>query len=322
MTTHVEEPTRTGGPDRSVAAALAGAAAASAAAPVVDAGPLAGGDLASAILAWRWVVGTEALDLYAGDATAQHWRATCVGAGGALHRARVALAAEGLAAQVTLLPDAPERSHAQADQNRGGVAGRARTAERGRRGTPETPLPATHAERKQQALLARLVAASAIEVTPEARALFAATAVTGAIHLADASRPADRTGGRGRRIQAPGRDVVRELVGAARAEGARLRVIRDGAELIGVLHGPDTREAWLRAGMACSAVGLVAHRLGLNTVTALVGEEHAPPRWQTHPGRQARAVLRRIGDREGWLGVGIGTPYVRLRLTPPVGALD
>ena len=27
-------------------------------------------------------------------------------------------------------------------------------------------------------------------------------------------------------------------------------------------------------------------------------------------------ALRRIGDREGWLGVGIGTPYARLRLTP------
>jgi hypothetical protein len=264
--------------DRVVAAALAGSAAASAAMPDPDLGPEAGAAVDAvpygAALAWRWVVGTEALDLYAVQPSSPHWRATCVGAGGALHRACVALAAEGLAPRVALLPD----STARAD-----------------RGWPETP----H--------LARLVVAGAIQVTDEARALYEATEP-------EESDGDDRGVG-------PSRSVVRDLVSAARAEGVRLRLVRDGGVgLVGVLHGPDSREAWLRAGMAASAVRLLARRHGLATVTAQAG---APSARQTSrrsspdlpAAARIRAGWRRIGDREGWLTVGIGTPYLRLRLS-------
>ncbi|MBX6752573.1 MAG: hypothetical protein IRY85_23415 [Micromonosporaceae bacterium] len=109
--------------------------------------------------------------------------------------------------------------------------------------------------------------------------------------------------------------MARELIKAARAEGVRLRLIRDGDEYIGVMHGPDTGEAWLRAGMACSAVRLLARRHGLLTLTAVATDDHAPvvPASPTRPARPGRRLL---GDREGWLNVGIGTPYVRLRLIP------
>jgi hypothetical protein len=88
--------------DRRVAEALAGSAAASAAVAESAA------DLRTAPgLAWRWVVRTDALELYAlGGPTWAERRTTWIAGGGALHRARVALAADGLASRATLLPDA------------------------------------------------------------------------------------------------------------------------------------------------------------------------------------------------------------------------
>jgi hypothetical protein len=228
--------------DREIAAALAGSAAASAAVPTPD-----DGLHTAAGLAWRWVVSTDALDLYADPAaTDDQWRETLIGGGGALHRARVALAAEGLAARVSLLPDA----------------------------NPDH--------------LARLVTVGSIEITPEAVALYDAT---------------DTTGNWRDRGRAPSRGFIRDLTAAARAEGVRLRIEEEEADtLIAVLHGPDTREAWLRAGAALSAIRLMASRRGLAAMLSLASDE---PR----PGR------RRVGEREGWLTVGIGTPYVRLRIT-------
>jgi hypothetical protein len=233
--------------NRQVAAALAGSAAASAAVPTPD-----DALRSPAGLAWRWVVSTDALDLYA-DRRAGDWtvdqRETLIGAGGALHRARVALAAEGLAARVFLLPDV-DPDH-----------------------------------------LARLVTVGSIEVTPEAEAMFDAT---------------DPRTGRADRARAPSRGVVRDLTAAARAEGVRLRVEEDAGDLIAVLHGPDTREAWLRAGSALSAVRLVAGRHRLTVAPTLASEEGVG---------SGRTGWRRLGEREGWLGVGIGTPYLRLRIT-------
>jgi hypothetical protein len=77
-------------------------------------------------------------------------------------------------------------------------------------------------------------------------------------------------------------------------------------ELSGVLHGSDTREAWLRAGAALSAVRLTACCHGLATA-AFVGVEQDG----SLPRRR-----RQLSDREGWLTVGIGTPYARLNLHP------
>ncbi|HEY7223810.1 MAG TPA: hypothetical protein VH561_09505 [Micromonosporaceae bacterium] len=280
MTTRAESPTTSAQPDRTVAAALAGSAAASAAVPADDAGP--------ASLAWRWVVGTDEICLYAADASSPDWRATCLGAGGALHRARVALAAEGFATRVTALPEGPETAQ-----------------------------------------LARLVTAGSIEVTPDAVALYDATVPpdTGTeptgpdptVPAPTVPAPTGSAGGASRsgrpridrtriiRGRWPRRATVRALVAAARTEGVRLRLVVDSGELAGVLHGPDTREAWLRAGAALSAVRLTARRHGLATVTAIAGQARSAA---------SRGGRRRVGEREGWLGVGIGTPYVRLRLVP------
>ncbi len=256
MTTVSRRPAST--VDLTVAAALAGCAAASAAVPDPDAAP--GG------LDWRWVVRTDCLDLYAAQAGSPDWRATCLGAGAALHRARVALAAEGLAATVTLLPETV---------------------------TTDRRRPALAAE--ETGHLARLVPAGSIAVTEQALELYDATEAATAVAVPAPAGPPSR---------AVMRALARELVGAARAEGSRLRVVVEDDELAGVLHGADTREAWLRAGAALSAVRLTARRLGLSTV--LIPEPHRASSW----GR------RRIGEREGWLGVGTGTPYARLRLTP------
>jgi hypothetical protein len=119
-----------------------------------------------------------------------------------------------------------------------------------------------------------------------------------------------------RELAALARGVMRELSAVAKAEGVRLRLVQDGPSFSGILHGPDTHEAWLRAGAALSAVRLAAQRHGLAT---------APVASTDQTGRLPRSGRRLIGDREGWLGVGIGTPYVRLRLTravPPVLADD
>ena len=69
--------------NREIAAALAGSAAASAAVPTRD-----DGLRSAAGLAWRWVVGTDALDLYAdpSSGTGERWRETLIGGGGALPR--------------------------------------------------------------------------------------------------------------------------------------------------------------------------------------------------------------------------------------------
>jgi hypothetical protein len=168
-------------------------------------------------------------------------------------------------------------------------------------------------ERERAPHLARVIVAGTVEVTQDARALFEAT------------EPGDGADGR----PAPaGRELVRELVGAARAEGVRLRLLRDRGELVGLLHGPDTREAWLRAGMAASAVRLLGRRHGLATVGALTAQHRRFPtvRHRTSltgsglpAAPPARTGWRRIGDREGWLSVGIGTPYLRLRLAPMNG---
>jgi hypothetical protein len=303
MTTDVSASAPAPTPDRTVAAALAGSAAASAVVPLDEAGPGTDAALAEAARAWRWVVGTEALDLYAVLDASPHWQATCIAAGGALHRARVALAAEGLQAHITLLPESSERTVHSGPTDR-------------RRGAPVTP----H--------LARLVVTGTVEVTDEARELYAATDQTEAFPRPDARAtdgPTDGAAGPRRpRTPPSGRAAARELVKAARAEGVRLRLVRDGDEYIGVMHGPDTGEAWLRAGMACSAVRLLARRLGLRTVTAVAGDDHAPPvpASPARPDRPPRLGRRLIGDREGWLNVGIGTPYLRLRLAPMAGWPD
>jgi hypothetical protein len=84
-------------PDRLLTAALAGSAAASAATTGPTETALAVPDAPP----WHWVVHTDSLELYA-DARG---RLPLVRAGGAVHHVKVALAADGVAADVSLLPE-------------------------------------------------------------------------------------------------------------------------------------------------------------------------------------------------------------------------
>jgi hypothetical protein len=101
--------------DRQLAAALAGSAA-SAAAVSVEAAPRSALTSTEA-RRWRWVLHPDSIDLYADIhryASAPPAPATDIAdeqlvllsSGGALHHARVALAADGRAARVRLMPDA------------------------------------------------------------------------------------------------------------------------------------------------------------------------------------------------------------------------
>jgi nitroreductase len=255
--------------DLHVMAALAGSAAAAAAslsAPSVRAA-LAIGEAEP----WRWVVRSDAIDLYADRSRRPakmdpDGRLMLMSSGGALHRARVALAADGVGAKVTLLPD-NDADH-----------------------------------------LATVTATGRVEVTEEAKALYA---VTGQRHN-EFDRIADTP---------PPKESVDELVAVAASEGVgmlllepreimelasatlitpkvRERVSRERSNAFAVLYGEDdTPEYWLRAGQAFSAVWLTAMRLGLSVVPSSAVVQL--------PG--SREVMRRLlGNR--------GTPYLALRL--------
>jgi len=225
--------------DRRVSVALAGSAAASAAVaePAADLVTPSG-------LAWRWVVRPDALELYAaGDPGDADRRLTLISGGGALHRARIALEAEGLAPRVTLLPDA-DPDH-----------------------------------------LATVVAEGPIAITADARARFDAT---------EGPQPPD--------MPPELAGLARDLAVAATAEGVRVSVRQEADELIAVLYGEDTPDAWLRAGEALSAIRVEAARHGLTAVPTVAGRERPDPA----PGAPPAAGDRRRDLRS--------VPYVHLRI--------
>jgi len=244
--------------DRRVSVALAGSAAASAAVAESAA------DLVTPSgLAWRWIVRPHALELYAvsdpGDADR---RLTLISGGGALHRARIALEAEGLAPRVTLLPDA-DPDH-----------------------------------------LATVVAEGPIAITADARARFDAT---------EGPQPPDMPPGvaGGRLASSPDvAGLARDLVAAATAEGVRVSVRQEADELIAVLYGEDTPDAWLRAGEAMSAIRVEAARHGLTAVPTVAGRERPDP--APAPGASpAPGAPPAAGDRRRDLR---SVPYVHLRI--------
>ena len=251
--------------DRQLTAALAGSATAATTAPALRHSQ-----------AWRWVLHTASLDLYA-DPDAQLSREeTLVTCGGAVHRARVALAADGLGVRVDLLPD-DDPDHVATLTPTGAVeiseAARtlAETAELGHRSTASDPDPTRSRRDRGAASRPRLMAP-----------------------LVDAARAE----GAQLRTLEPG-DVDR-LADATPLLARSAAVPRDVDTAFAVLYGGDaTPEAWLRAGQALSAVDLGARMAGLSVLaSASVVELSA-----------SRDLLRRM------LPAGV-TPYLALRISP------
>jgi hypothetical protein len=248
--------------DRSVLASLAGSAAASAAYQESAADLLTGPGLA-----WRWVVHTDGLDLYAigtpepkPPAELEYDRhLTLIGGGGALHRARVALAADGVEVEVTHLPD-DDPDH-----------------------------------------LASLVAVGAAPVTAEHRKRYAAT------DRGDGTGTRTRTPVRGRTEVPPAQEeLANALIRAAMLERVGISVREEDGSIIAVLYGPDTPEAWLRAGEAVSAVRLEAAQHGREAVPTVAGRER--PRKPDEP-EQPTTVEDRRRDRQS-------VAYVHLYIGP------
>jgi hypothetical protein len=223
--------------DRQLAAALAGSAASAAAVPVE-------GGARSALTStearrWRWVLHPDCIDLYADihgyagppvaspDDVADD-QLVLLSSGSALHHARVALAADGRAARVRLLPDddpthlatvtADERITVTAEalaryETLGGL-GLGRRHHHGDRPTP--------------AELDELREAAAAE---------------------------------GVRLVVLDPDQVLQLASPTRRRPAA------GGDVFGVLCGQgDAPEHWLRAGAALSAIEVLAARRGLTVV--------------------------------------------------------
>ncbi len=241
--------------DRQLTAALAGSAAAAAALPSEHASPtLSGGR------PWRWVVHTDSLDLFADrgrvfadggrvfadrrrvlTSTNPTDRVTLINCGDALHRARVALAADGRAARVTLLPDAnPDHVATLTAPEHIDITDDAKARYAAARRRPGDRRLATGARPADTAIAALLTAAAA----------------------------------EGTRLHLLGRDQVIELAAATAVTRRALDWIRqDATSVYGVLAGDgDSASDWVRAGEALSAVWLEATRHGLSIVpsTALV----------------------------------------------------
>jgi hypothetical protein len=219
--------------DLQMTAALAGSAAAAGAAQTMHS-PLVRDDVPP----WRWVVRTDALDLYAEREPVYHPRQRSISpedrlillnCGGALHRAQVALAADGYGSTVTLLPD-EDPSH-----------------------------------------IARLTATDAIAVTDEARERFAATdpdhpprqvgrrparvSMDALIGAAEAE---------GIHVRVLDRNEVVRLASSTPVTRS-VRLAQDDAGVYSILYGEsDKAEAWLRAGEALSALWVEATRRGLS----------------------------------------------------------
>jgi hypothetical protein len=215
--------------DRQLTAALAGSAAAAVRAPSIH-----------NTQPWRWVLHTGSLDLYA-DRSRQltsidpDGRLVLISCGGALHHARVALAADGLGSTVTLLPDRdPDHVATLTPSERIGPDARAREllrAVRHRTGRAADAAPGGTAP------------------APEAVA---------ALEQAAAAQ--------GVRMRVLGRNEVIALAGASSVtRKVRQRIGHDESTVYAVLFGDeDSPEAWLRAGEALSAVSLEAGHRGLS----------------------------------------------------------
>jgi hypothetical protein len=216
--------------DLQVTAALAGSAAAAGAAPTLHS-PLGADEFPP----WRWVVHTDAIDLYAErepvytpgrHRPSPEDRLILLNCGAAIYHAQVALAADGYAATVTLLPD-DDPSH-----------------------------------------VARVTAAESIEVTAEARERFAATDPARAVHRRPAQVAMDTLIGaaeaEGVHVRVLDQAEVVRLASSTPVTRS-VKLSQDDPGVYSVLYGEsDSAQAWIRAGEALSALWLEASRQGLS----------------------------------------------------------
>jgi hypothetical protein len=224
--------------DLQVTAALAGSAAAAGAAPTLPT-PVATDDTPP----WRWVVHTDSLELYA-EREAVYYpgrqrrgptpedRLILLNCGGALHRAQVALAADGYGSAIARLPD-NNPSHVATI-------------------TPTAPIEVTDEARERFAASDhRHPPATGPHRRPTRVAMDA---------LVDAAE------GEGVQVRLLERDEVLRLASSTPVtRSVRGRISHDDTGVYGVLYGrADTAEAWLRAGEALSALWLEATRHGLS----------------------------------------------------------
>jgi hypothetical protein len=189
---------------------------------------------------WRWVIHPDSIELYADGSRRQaamdpHGHLMLLGCGGALHHARVVLAAEGYTAEATLLPDphgAPDR-------------------------------------------VATVTAGEPIEVTAEAKALYEAIGPHVRRPIADTPMPLElldpiiaAAEAEGVWLRVLDRDEVMEMAAATSISRiVRERIGRERSNAFAVLYGrTGTAEGWLHAGQAFSAVWLTATVLGIVVV--------------------------------------------------------
>jgi nitroreductase len=273
---------------------------------------------------WRWVVGTDHLDLYADQervlgVTDPHGRLFTISGGVALHHARAALAAAGYRTDVQRLPD-PSQPDLLARVRLAGphqpsadellAAGAITTRHTDRRAYADTPVP--------ERLTTRIRAAAEGEGAhlhlvryDQMPMLAIAVGRAGDLEMADpayrsqlihwTSRPARHGDGVPLATAvrpAPRRVPVREFSIDPRAAGLDPGAGHDRGAVYAILFGDDDHPAdWLRAGEALSAVLLTATSDGLST------EPISDVIEVTHTRELVRGLLS-----------GIGYPYLVLRL--------
>jgi hypothetical protein len=279
---------------------------------------------------WRWRIESGRLELFAErsrqlPATDPLGRMLAISCGAALHHARTALAAAGLAARVTRLPD-PDQPDLLAIVTVTGPAPVSEAATRlaeaipvrhtDRRPVSEAPLPDGHLRAIAAAARAEadLHTLASDQVPELAAAVYRAAAVqaydervgaeleywTGTSTPTGTGIPADVLPDHAAQTTVPGRDY-------GRAGSLPIGSGHDRAAVYALLFGAaDDRVSWLRSGEALSAAWLTATTLGASVV----------PLCDVVEVTYTRQTLRH-------LLAGLGCPHLVLRLgiadTEPTG---
>lgn len=285
---------------------------------------------------WRWVVGPHTVDLYADlsrwlPATDAQGRDMIVSCGSALHHARVALAAAGLASSVHRMPNADEPDHLAAlhlhpraaddtDLTLAAAILRRRTD---RRRFTDWEVPAAFVDElceraTEQGALLRPVTAAGSRVR-----LIEAIQAAAEAQESNVTYLAERTIWSGRYADVEGIPAANLLRDAVASGGATARRFSDGfieqpedgepdgALLTVLATASDDPLSQLRAGEALSAVLLHATDLGLATCALSQPLEVASSRRVVQDDVLGGTAAPQLVLRIGWAP--LGTP---LRPTP------